>query len=112
MRYLPLFSLMLLPLQAMAGCPHNKFIQENINEVKDRLLSNSHEPLVIESISYTVEHGDDGKAVDDLIAGNFEGYYIDRFKEVIPGKCVYRLRDDRTPARGTFVLTRINDSRE
>lgn len=94
----------LLPLKAWATCPELAFITESIKEIHARLIQNSDAPLVIKGMKFIVRHGEGGKSVDDLLGGNFQGYRIDRFKETTPGKCRYRVRDDRTPVTGDFIL--------
>jgi len=104
MRFILFLLTTLLPLKAGATCPELTSIKESIKEIRDRLAKNSDEPLIIKDIKFIARHGENGKAVDDLLAGNFQGFTIDRFKETTPGECRYRVRDDRTPVVGHFVL--------
>lgn len=109
MTRLTLFLLtILLPWQAEAACPELKYIKKSINEIRDRLIQSSEAPIVIKGMKFSVHHGTSGKSVDDLLKGNFEGYIIDRLKETTLGECHYRIRDDRTPVRGGFVLIQQN----
>lgn len=101
----PLFLLtLLLPFSSGTACPDLAAIKGSLNDIRERLKKNSGENLVIKGIKYKVRHEEDSPAVDDLLAGNFEGYIIDRLKETVPGECHYQVRDDRTPVRGHFIL--------
>jgi len=95
----------LLPLKAQASCPELKYIKGPIKEIHDRLAQNSETPIVINGKKYIVRHDMYGKSVDDLLGGYFQGYILDRLKETTLNECRYRVRDDRTPVRGYFVLS-------
>lgn len=104
MRFVLFLLTVLLPLKVEATCPELALIKKSIKEIHDRLAINSDEPLIINDMKFIARHGENGKAVDDLLAGNFQGYTIDRFKETTPGECRYRVRDDRAPVVGHFIL--------
>lgn len=107
MRYY-LFILTLLHFtQASAGCPLNAKIIEHLKTIDKRLSEGSVEPISIDGKDYVAYYGQDGKGVHALLKGDFEGYILDRYKEIVPGLCHYGVRDDRTPARGTFVLQEV-----
>ena len=59
---------------------------------------------MINGQKYKARYDEPNQAVDDLLAGNFQGYVIERLKETTPDECHYRLRDDRTPVHGSFIL--------
>jgi hypothetical protein len=101
----PFFLLTLLfSFSTWATCPDLATLKGSLNDIRERLKKNSEENLIIKGIKYKVRHEEDSPAVDDLLAGNFEGYIIDRLKETVPGECHYQIRDDRTPVRGHFIL--------
>ncbi|MBY0502027.1 MAG: hypothetical protein K2P93_08540 [Alphaproteobacteria bacterium] len=104
MRFPILLLTLLLPLSTWAECPDLVTIKGSLKDIREHLRKNSEENLMIKGVKYKVRHEEDSPAVDDLLAGNFEGYIIDRLKETVPGECHYQVRDDRTPVRGHFIL--------
>lgn len=104
MRQFLFFITVLLPLQSWAACPPLNDIKEVLKEIHDRLTKNPENSLSIRDVDYMVRHGEGGKAVEDILAGDYRGYVMDRLKETTPGVCRYRLRDDKTPMRGHFIL--------
>jgi len=93
-----------LPFKAWAACPELKYIRDFLPIIREKLVQNSDEPLVINGVKFQVRHQGPHQPVHDLLAGIFEGYTIDRLKETTPGVCLYRLRDNRTPVQGKFML--------
>ena len=87
-----------------AKCPALKSVKPRIQDIRQKLLTPRMFPLEIDGEEYMVYYGEQGQAVDDLLAGDFRGYMIHRLKETEEGTCEYLLTDDRTPATGSFIL--------
>lgn len=90
--------------QAWADCPPLTDVVPQLDLIRDNLSSGSQNPIQIAGETYVVHYGETGKAVDDILAGLFQGHSIHRLEETEPGYCEYLLTDDNTPARGSFYL--------
>ena len=90
--------------QAWAECPPLADVVPQLDTIRNNLSKGSKDPVQIGKQSYVVHYGETGKAVDDILAGLFEGHSIHRLEETEPGACEYLLTDDNTPARGSFYL--------
>lgn len=90
--------------QLWADCPPLADVVPQLNTISELLKAGPSKRVEIAGQSYTVVYGETGKAVDDILAGLFEGHSIHRLEETEPGYCEYLLTDDNTPAQGSFYL--------
>ena len=99
-----MITLISTPFAATAECPKLDDVVPVLPTIADKLRNKNQQPLAIKGQLHTVHYGDSGKAVDDILAGHFQGHSIHRLQETETGVCEYLLTDDNTPARGSFIL--------
>lgn len=98
----------LFPLNAYADCPVNAEVIPHLRAIHKKLDTLSDKPILINEKLYIVRYGEKGGAAEDLLAGDFEGYILDRYQEKTPGTCRFQVRDNRIGGvRGEFVLQAV-----
>jgi len=99
---------LLLPFQLSASCPALKDVVDSLPDIDQALSPHSNMHVIINGVKHKAHREiEDSPAVDDLLSGNFDGFGIERLTETTPGECRYRVKDDRTPVNGVFILKEV-----